>query len=100
MVFFPGKNPNIALTNAPVQERVLRYLKQNKGPVKLSVLKDITPNPSSVCKALLNKSLINWDKHDLLPDVTGFTFSPIHKKEKFYERTNICFGKFEPGPGE
>ena len=77
------KNPNIALTNAPVQERVLRYLKQNKGPVKLSVLKDITPHPSSVCKALLNKSLINWDKHDLLPDVTGFTFSPIHKKVKF-----------------
>jgi len=77
------KAPDVALTNAPVQERVLRYLQQKKGPVILSVLKDITSNPSSVCKALLNKGLITWDEQDLLPDVTGFTFSPIHKKVKF-----------------
>jgi primosomal protein N' (replication factor Y) len=70
------KAPDVALTNAPVQERVLRYLQQKKGPVILSVLKDITSNPSSVCKALLNKGLITWDEQDLLPDVTGFTFSP------------------------
>ena len=77
------KNSDILLTNAPAQEKVLRYLQQNKGPVKLSVLKDITPHPSSVCKALLKKNLITWGKHDVLPDVTGFTFSPIHKKVKF-----------------
>ena len=27
------KSPEVALTNAPVQERVLRYLQKNKGPV-------------------------------------------------------------------
>jgi len=91
------KNPDIALTNAPVQERVLRYLQQNKGPVKLSVLKDITPHPSSVCKALLNKSLITWDKHDLLPDVTGFTFPPIHKKVKFTKEQILVLESLRQG---
>jgi len=83
------KAPYVALTNAPVQERVLRYLQQNKGPVTLSVLKDITLNPSSVCKALLNKGLITWDEQDLLPDVSGLTFSPIHKKVKFTKEQKL-----------
>ena len=55
------KDSDVALTNAPVQERVLKYLKENKASVKLSTLKDITPNPQSVCKALQNKGLITWD---------------------------------------
>ena len=91
------KNPEIALNNAPVQESVLRYLQQKKGPVELSVLKDITPHPSSVCKALLNKSLINWDKHDLLPDVTGFTFEPIHKKVKFTKEQILVLESLRQG---
>ncbi len=91
------KAPDVALTNAPVQERVLRYLKKNKGPVKLSVLKNITFNPSSICKALLNKGLITWDKQDLLPDVTGFTFSPIHKKVKFTKEQKLVLEDLRQG---
>ena len=91
------KAPDVALTNAPVQERVLRYLQQNKGPVTLSVLKDITLNPSSVCKALLNKGLITWDEKDLLPDVTGFTFSPINKKVKFTKEQKLVLEDLRQG---
>jgi len=91
------KAPDVALTNAPVQERVLRYLQKNKGPVTLSVLKDITLNPSSVCKALLNKGLITWDEQDLLPDVSGLTFSPIHKKVKFTKEQKLVLEELRQG---
>jgi len=91
------KAPDVALTNAPVQEKVLRYLQQYKGPVKLSVLKNITFNPSSVCKALLNKGLITWDEKDLLPDVTGFTFSPINKKVKFTKEQKLVLEDLRQG---
>jgi len=91
------KDPDVALTNAPVQERVLRYLQQNKGPVNLSVLKDITLNPSSVCKALLNKGLITWDEQDLLPDFSGLTFSPIHKKVKFTKEQKFVLEELRQG---
>jgi len=91
------KAPDVALTNAPVQERVLRYLQQNKGPVTLSVLKDITLNPSSVCKALLNKGLITWDEQDLLPDVSGLTFSPIHKKVEFTKEQKLVLEDLRQG---
>ena len=91
------KAPDVALTNAPVQERVLRYLQQNKGPVNLSVLKDITLNPSSVCKALLNKGLITWEEQDLLPDVSGLTFSPMHKKVKFTKEQKLVLEELRQG---
>ena len=91
------KAPDIELTNAPVQERVLRYLQQNKGPVALSVLKDITLNPSSVCKALLNKGLITWDEQDLLPDVSGLTVSPIQKKVKFTKEQKLVLEELRQG---
>jgi len=91
------KAPDVALTNAPVQERVLRFLQKNKGPITLSVLKDITLNPSSVCKALLNKGLITWDEQDLLPDVSGITFSPIHKKVKFTKEQKLVLDDLRQG---
>ncbi|MEC8984928.1 MAG: primosomal protein N' [Candidatus Neomarinimicrobiota bacterium] len=91
------KDPDVALTNAPAQERVLRYLQQNKGPVNLSVLKDITLAPSSVCKALLNKGLITWEEQDLLPDVSGLTFSPIHKKVKFTKEQKLVLEELRQG---
>ena len=91
------KAPDVALTNAPVQEKVLNYLQQKKGPVTLSVLKNITLNPSSVCKALLNKGLITWDEQYLLPDVSGITFSPIHKKVKFTKEQKLVLDDLRQG---
>ena len=91
------KAPDAELTNAPVQERVLRYLQQNKEPVALSVLKDITLSPTSVCKALLNKGLITWDEQDLLPDVSGLIFSPIHKKVKFTKEQKLVLEDLRQG---
>ena len=91
------KDPDAELTNAPVQKRVLRYLQKNKEPVALSVLKDITLNATSVCKALLNKGLITWDEQDLLPDVSGLTFSPIHKKVKFTKEQKLVLEELRQG---
>ena len=91
------KDSDVALTNAPVQEKVLKYLKENKASVKLSTLKDITPNPQSVCKALQNKGLITWDKQDQLPDVTGFTFPPIHKKVIFTKEQQYVLENLQQG---
>ena len=44
------KNHNNLLKNAPAQLKILNYIKEHNKPVLLSSLKDLTSNPSSVCK--------------------------------------------------
>ena len=77
------KNHNNLLKNAPAQLKILNYIKEHNKPVLLSSLKDLTSNPSSVCKELLKKELIYWNEKEREPDLDSYTVSPIKKNIKF-----------------
>lgn len=70
---------------APIQAAVLQQLKQEHDFIPVSELEKITASPSVMCRKLAKKGLVELKKEPKLPDVTGFTFEPIHKKIRFTE---------------
>jgi len=68
---------------APVQAHIMEYLKNESNFINMDNLKQITKTPSSVCKKLQEKNLVDLKQKILLPDVTGFTFKAIAKDIKF-----------------
>lgn len=68
---------------APAQGRVLKYLSGKTRAIPIAALKHLVSNPNAVCKALFKKNLVVLDEITNLPDVTGFTFSKIHKEINF-----------------
>ncbi|MBC8323511.1 MAG: primosomal protein N' [Candidatus Marinimicrobia bacterium] len=90
---------------SPAQAKVLKHLSAQEGAIPLSSLKNIVSSPSAICKTLFEKDLVDLDEVTNLPDVTGFTFSKIHKEIKFTDEqqlaiddlsTKLNSGKFNP----
>ncbi len=91
-----GKHHEALKKRAPAQEKVLEFLSKQAGAVPVASLNALVSNPSAICKALFEKDLVELDTITNLPDVTGFTFSPIHKEIKFtaeQQKTNISLNK-------
>ena len=68
---------------APAQRKILEYLSRQEGAIAVSSLSDLVSNPNAVCRTLFEKELVDLEEIANLPDVTGFTFSSIHKEINF-----------------
>ena len=68
---------------APKQYDVYQEIWRAEKPLKVSSLKDLASNPLNVCRGLEKRGLVSLFEESSLPDVTGFTFDPIHKKVDF-----------------
>lgn len=74
------------LKRAPKQYLILNYLIEGQS-TKVSGLKEYCSSPLQVCRSLEKSNLVKLTEKVLLPDSTGFTFDPIHKKVVFnYEQ--------------
>lgn len=80
-----GKNFSGIKKRAPAQGKVLEFLSKSRETVPVANLKGFVSNPNAICNALFEKKLVHLETISNLPDVTGFTFSPIHKEINFTE---------------
>lgn len=78
-----GKDYTRIKKRTPAQGRVLEFLSKEPEAVPVAILKDLVSNPNAICNSLFEKGLINLQTVNTFPDVTGFTFSPIHKEIDF-----------------
>ena len=62
---------------APQQYKLQQIIWDSKRPVRVGSLSDQTSNPLNVCRILEQKGFVDLFQETSLPDVTGFTFSPI-----------------------
>jgi len=77
---------------APKQYLILNHLIVNQ-PVKVSDLKEYCSSPLQVCRSLEKSNLVDLTEKILLPDSTGFTFDPIHKKVLFNDEQDRAVKK-------
>ena len=70
---------------APVQAKILDHLEKRGEPIPISKLGLLAASPLTVCRSLAEKGLIELFEEIRLPDVTGFTFDPVHKEILFSE---------------
>ena len=68
---------------APKQYELYQIIWAADKPIKVASLKNHASNPLQVCRALEKHHLVTLFEKSSLPDVTGFTFDPIHKKVVF-----------------
>ena len=93
MQYSPPKNWYAKLTNAldeidiemltkraPKQYEILKEIRKTKGVCRITSLKSLSSSPLSICRILEEKGFIKLYKQTSLPDVTGFSFDPIHKE--------------------
>ena len=78
-----GQNIEMLKKRAPRQAKILQYLSDQENAIPIAALKQMVSNPNTVCKTLFEKGLVTLDEITNLPDVTGFTFSEIHKEIAF-----------------
>ena len=72
---------------APKQYDLYQQILKTEKPIKVSSLKKLASNPLTGCRGLEKRGLVSIFEETSLPDVTGFTFDPIHKKVDF--NTNL-----------
>jgi primosomal protein N' (replication factor Y) len=75
---------------APKQYELYQKIWKAENPLKVSSLKDLASNPLTTCRGLENRGLVTLFEETCLPDVTGFTFDPIHKKVDFNSHQQIA----------
>lgn len=68
---------------APKQYELYQEILKAEKPIKVSSLKELASNPLTGCRGLKKRGLVSIFEETSLPDVTGFTFDPIHKKVDF-----------------
>ncbi len=81
---------------APVQAAVLKHLEKQSDFISVADLKPLASNPTGLCKKMAEKGWVEVKEVLLLPDATGFTFEPIHKKirlTKYQESAIKSIGK-------
>jgi len=81
------------LARAKAQVSVLEYLISEKDFVSTRALSDLASNPLDVCRKLAEKGLVEIKEEDILPDLSGFAFKPIHKKIRFSNDQNKAVGE-------
>ena len=93
MQYIPPKNWYVKSTNvisdidieilkkrAPKQYKIFKEIWETTEPFRIASLKALSSDPLSICRKLEEKGLIQLYKQTSLPDITGFSFDPIHKK--------------------
>ncbi|MBT3502142.1 MAG: primosomal protein N' [Candidatus Marinimicrobia bacterium] len=75
---------------APKQYEVYQKIWKVKKPIQVSSLKDLASNPLNVCRGLEKRKLVTLFEETSLPDITGFTFDPIHKKVSFNSHQQVA----------
>ena len=68
---------------APKQYIMFKEIWKATKPLRTVSLKALASDPLSICRKLEKKSLVKLFQRTSLPDVTGFTFDPIHKEITF-----------------
>lgn len=79
--------------NAKAQISILNYLKAMDAFVAIQSLNDLASNPTDVCKKLSEKNLVVIKREPIIPDLTGFSFKPMHKKIRFTDYQNSAVDK-------
>ena len=79
--------------NAKAQISILNYLKTMDDFVSIQSLNDLASNPTDVCKKLSEKNLVVIKREPIIPDLTGFSFKPMHKKIRFTDYQNSAVDK-------
>jgi len=77
------RDMDLIASRAPKQYELYQLIWTANKPIKVSSLKKHASNPLQVCKALEKYHLVTLFEKTSLPDVTGFTFDPIHKTVVF-----------------
>ena len=68
---------------APKQYDLYQEIWKAENPIKVASFKELASNPLSVCRGLEKRGLVTLFEETCFPDVTGFSFDPIHKKVDF-----------------
>ena len=79
--------------NAKAQISILNYLRAMDNFVAIQSLNDLASNPTDVCKKLSEKNLVVIKRELIIPDLTGFSFKPMHKKIRFTDYQNSAVDK-------
>ena len=88
-----GDNYEQLQKRAPIQAKVLQFLSVQERAIPIAALKHMVSSPNAVCKTLFDKGLVDLDEVTNLPDVTGFTFSKIHKEIAFTNEQKLVLGE-------
>ncbi len=67
----------------PKQFKVYNIIWNSNHPIKVSSLKEHASSPIQICRSLEKRKLVTLLKQVSLPDVSGFSFEPLHKKVVF-----------------
>lgn len=78
---------------AKAQVAVLNYLLELNDFVSTKSLSNLASNSIEVCKKLAEKGFVEIETREILPDLTGFSFKPIHKKIQFTDYQKRAVGK-------
>ena len=70
----------VLMKRAPKQYEILKEIRKTTGICRITSLKPLSSNLLSICRILEGKGFIKLYKQTSLPDVTGFSFDPIHKE--------------------
>ena len=79
--------------NAKAQISILNHLKAMDDFVAIQSLNNLASNPTDVCKKLSEKNLVVIKREPIIPDLTGFSFKPMHKKIRFTDYQNSAVDK-------
>ena len=78
---------------AKAQSAIIHYLQNQKNFVPVSSLNEFSSNPAKVCRKLIEKNLIEMKEKPIIPDLTEFSFKPIHKNIRFANFQNQAINK-------
>ncbi len=68
---------------SPKQFKIYNIICSSNHPIKVSSLKNYVSNPLQICRSLEKRHLVTLIRQASLPDVSGFSFDPLHKEVVF-----------------
>jgi hypothetical protein len=68
---------------AKAQSAIVHHLQNQESFVSVNSLNEFSSNPANVCRKLIEKNLIEMKEKPIIPDLTEFSFKPIHKNIRF-----------------
>ena len=68
---------------APKQFEIYNIIQTSINPIKVSSLKEFVSNPLQICRVLERHGFVKLEERMVLPDSSGFSFEPMHKKVVF-----------------
>jgi len=78
---------------AKAQSAIVHHLQNQESFVSVNSLNEFSSNPANVCRKLIEKNLIEMKEKPIIPDLTQFSFKPIHKNIRFTNFQNQAINK-------